>query len=243
MLARLLVLLTLAGLTFATSLTTLINNIGIHEIANISELTTKLLFKYPMIHVANDNSVITSQYLLDMVGNSNADALLDFDSSNKVNNPRKKMFVQSNIGDCETKIEVSEWTPIDGCIDNSLADTVTTITRTSTVKLGNSLGPKIYFMLLGNRATLSLSGGYGHSVSEKIYCDIQPGDMLQLHRKVTTMWVENLKQREVKVGVNWFFRKSINFDEWEDIDPEKSTFQIWEQLACVTDPELLKCHA
>lgn len=231
----------LAGSTLATSLANLINHIGVHEIANISMLTTKLLFEYPMIRVANDKSVITSQYLLDLVGNPNADTLYALDSRNKVKDPRMNMFVQTNVGDCKTQIVESEWKPIDGCIDNSLADTVTTITRTGTVKLSDSLGPRIHFLLLGSRATLSFTGTYSHSVAEKISCDIQPGQTLQLHHKITTMRVENLRQRDLKVELSWMMRRTIKFAEWKDVDPENTAFQLSELLTCVTDPMLLKC--
>lgn len=231
----------LACSSLANSLANLINHVGVHEIANISMLSTKVLFEYPMIRVANDKSVITSQYLLDMVGTSNSGAMYDLDSKNAVKDPRKNMFVQTNIGDIKTKIVESEWTPMDGCIDNSLAGTVTTITRTSTVKLSDSFGPRFHFLLLGSSATLSFTGTYSHSVAEKVSCDIQPGQTLQLHHRITTMRVENLRQRDLKVELNWMMRSTINFAEWKDVDPDNISFELSELLACVTDPKLLTC--
>ncbi|SGZ54407.1 CIC11C00000000316 [Sungouiella intermedia] len=228
----------LFGIVCGNSLLALINQIGEYEIANISMLTPKILSKYPLIRVVHDNSVIASQYLLDLVGNSNSQSLVDFESQNLLDDLRKHKYIQTNLPTSNSRIVESEWEPMEGCVDNSLSDTVTTITRTSTVNLGDAFGPRVFFKLLGSSATLTLSGSFLHLTAEKLYCDIEPGQTLQIHHKTTSVRMDSLKQRKVELTGFW---KNIKFSEWEEIDPENSVFQVAEQIACVTDPDLLRC--
>lgn len=226
----------------ASSLLSIINQVGVFEVANISMVTPKVLAQNALVRVKSDGSVITSQHLLDMVASSNFEQNFELESRQPITNEQRNLkFVQTDFAGCHSEVIESEWEPIEGCIDNTLADTTTTVTRTGATSFGSKFGPRIFFLLLGSSATLAFSVSAVHLTAEKLYCDVLPGETLQIFHKTEAVQFENLRQRELEIVAPWARKKYVKFAEWEEVDSKQATFQYSEQLACVTDVTLLSC--
>lgn len=230
-------------LTTATTLLSIMNQVGLFEVANISMVTPRILSQHPFIRVRDDDSVIASEHLLELVTNPNFEETFEFEKQQPIaEDPRNWKFIQTNFADCVTQVTETEWVPIEGCIDNSFSDMKTTATTTGTTGFGNKLGPKLFFSLLGSSATFALKVSSLHLSAEKVYCDILPGGRLQIFHKFEIVKFQNLKQRELQIVAPSARRKYITFSEWENIDPDESQFKYSEQLACVTDESMLQCR-
>lgn len=240
---RLLPILLLIPLTMAATLLSILNQVGLFEVANISMVTPQILSQHPFIRVRDDDSVIASEHLLELVTNPNFDETFEFEKHQPIaEDPRNLKFVQTNFAECVTQVTETEWVPIEGCIDNSFSNMKTTATRTGTTGFGNKLGPKLFFALLGSSATFALKVSSLHLSAEKIYCDILPGDKLQIFHKFEVVKFQNLKQRELQIVAPFARAKYIKFSEWTNVDPDESEFKYSEQLACVTDESMLQCR-
>lgn len=230
-------------LTGAVSFLSALEKVKVHEVNDISDVTPLLLLKHAVIKIKKDNTTITSEYMLDMVSNPNFEGLSDIESQlPQTDDARKYKFVQSDFHHARMETTESEWEPLEGCIDNRYCETLTTIQRNYYLVKMLTLTPRYFFSLFGVGLEFAPSITIFHLNEEIVVCNVQPGQMLQLHRKLTTIKLERLKQRKVLiVKKSWWGKMAVECGDWEDIDPLETNYKYTSKLACVTDPRLLSC--
>lgn len=197
-----------------------------------------------MIKVKSSNSVIVSHYLMERINSPNFESIVEYDAQNPVmNDPRKITFIETDYSQCVTELIESTWQPLDGIIDNSYSDTLTTVSRQEITVFGDTFGPRFFFLILGSSSTLAVSGSLMHLSSEKIYCDVLPGKKLQIHRKTESARLQYVKQRNIRVVKGtWFTKTRLEFGDWEDLEEKETFYSFAEKMACVTDPELFQAE-
>lgn len=238
-----LLFLFLLTLTSANSLLNLYKEVGslAFEVATFKDVTPRLLAKHGMIKVKDDSSVIVSDFLIDRSEDPNFDAALEVDqeASGKPNEPSKLSFLQTDFRSAVFHQTESEWVPLDGCVDNRHSETVTTITRSRTAKMGNANGPNLKILLLGSLLGAGIGISSSHLLAQKIFCDVQPGKQLQVHAQTEYMTISHVKQRKMNV-TQGYFSDSLNVDKWEAVS-EETYYLTNYKMACVTNPDILVC--
>lgn len=212
------------------------------QVNTFSEVTLLLLTKHGIVKVKDDNSMIISESLVEIMSLENLDMTLPYDQAILSNSPGRTKFVQTCLQNNIIRTEETTWVPVEGCIDNTLSSTKTTISRAVEGKLLNSIGPSITLSIAGLNLAFDPRASSGHTFLLKITCDIEAGQKMQLFLKKSKVKILNVKQRRFSATALWKRPfKLFDMGEWEDVDEEQSTYIVGSSTACVTNPSILQC--
>lgn len=215
-----------------------------HEVNSFKEVTPALLFKQGVIRVKNHDSVIVSEYLIEKATDVNFQAHAEQEKAERPNieDPRKFSFIQTDFSSAIFLHNETEWLPIDGCVDNSRSETITSITKSYSARNAQSIAPSIAFLLLGITWTPGLSASFSRSRSEKLSCDVGPGETLQVQAKSDTVSISHLRQRNIQISKGFVaYFDTLSATEWKTVPEDATYYATNYKTACVTDPTLLKC--
>lgn len=211
-----------------------------HLVRSIKEINAGILKKHGLVLVKEDNSIIIPDLLATNDTGIGVKPLtkkkwFHFGFSTKLH------YTQTRISSKRPNITLSDVIPVDGCVDNRFSDTVTTITRTYSRTLLFEAGPHVFISILGMEAGGLFHLGFFNVKDEKLTCDINPGQMLQLQATVATIDVAVEQRRNILIIQRFLSHDRIEFSDWY---PNKVLTPLSFQstsLACVTNPDLLKC--
>lgn len=210
-----------------------------HLVHSAKDLTADLLKEHGLVLIKEDNSIIVPDLLV-----GNITGTVDKRKWNKwfhFGFTSRLQYTQTKMSSDRPSISLSDAIPVDGCIDNRYSDTVTTISKTYSRTLLFEAGPHVFISVLGLEAGGQFHLGYFNINDEKLTCDINPGQILQLQATVATVDVVVEKQRTILIILKLFAHDRIEFSDWY---PHKVMTPLSFQstsLACVTKPELLQC--
>lgn len=212
------------------------------EVATFSDVTLLMLSQHGIVKVKDDNSMIISEYLMEIMSLENLEESLPYDAALLKDSPGTAKFIQTCFQDSIIKKEETTWEPIEGCIDNTLSDTTTTISRTVEGKILNKLGPSLTLSAVGLSLGFDPRISSSHSFELKFSCDVDARQKMQVFLKHNIVTILNVKQRRFSVASLWKrpFKK-FEMSEWEDLDDEHSTYYTSYSRACVTNPKILQC--
>ncbi|PVH16163.1 uncharacterized protein CXQ87_004029 [Candidozyma duobushaemuli] len=212
------------------------------EVATFSDVTLSMLSQHGIVKVKDDQSMIISEYLMEIMSSENLEESLPYDATLSKDSLGTTKFIQTCFQDSIVKKEETTWEPIEGCIDNTLSDTTTTISRTVEGKISNKIGPSLTLSAVGLSLGFDPRISSSHSFQSKFSCDVDARQKMQVFSKHSKVTISNVKQRRFSAAALWKRPfKSFEMSEWEDLDDEHSTYYTSSSRACVTNPKILQC--
>lgn len=211
-----------------------------HLVRSNDEVTPSLLRKFGLVSVKNDNSIIVPR----LFSQNYSDPTIVKHKSKKwykFDFLTVSHYTQTMLSSNPPNITISESMPVQGCVDNRFCETVTTMTRTFSRTLLVETGPHMFVSILGAEAGGLFHAGYYNARDEKMTCDVNPGEILQLQARVATMWISVEKQRNITATKKFLSHEYIEYSDW--YEPEflgPLSFQTT-TLACVTNSSLISC--
>lgn len=204
------------------------------------EVTPHLLRKHGLVSVKEGNSIIiprlfTANHTDSTIVTNKAKKWYKFDFLTISH--YKQMVLSSQ----PPNITLSESVPVQGCVDNRYSETITTMTRTFSRTLLVETGPHMFVTILGAEVGGLMHAGYYNARDEKMSCDVNPGQILQLQAMVTTMTVGVEKQRNITVTKKFLSSEYIEYSDW--YQPEIAGPLAFQDtsLACVTNSTMIAC--
>ncbi|KAF3988821.1 hypothetical protein FT663_00393 [Candidozyma haemuli var. vulneris] len=213
------------------------------EVETFNDVTIEMLTNHGTVKVKDDNSVIISEFLTELMSQKNLQESFPYDAPLLEKSPGQRRFIQTCFKDLITETTETSWVPIEGCVDNSYSSTTTTFSRAIEGKISNSMGPSVTVSLLGVDVGIDPRLSSGHILSSKLSCDVPPGEVMQLFSKHDEITVSNIRQRKFSIAPFWKRPlQQFEVEDWESCDGEENKFTFIASTACITDPNLLQCE-
>lgn len=208
------------------------------EIESVVNLTPWLLETGSIIKVKNDSSVIMPQQLLDW-----ATASSEGNPSPKLpffHNPQ--VYIQSDFSKAEMHQLPKTWTPIGLCIDNTHSETPTTVVKAATLFDSTARALKIHLSLLETNLKFKTAFFHTEATTQKAFCEVDPGKVLQIQGKVNRVLAQNVCQRTIRI-LPALKRDGyrLAFGNWSNVPDRKAVYEVGYTLGCITDERLLEC--
>lgn len=212
------------------------------EVDAFDDITNSML-EHGVVRVKEDNSIIVSEYLLELFSLNNLEESLKYEIGFASYLTGQNRFVQTSFKNSQFISIESSWLPLSGCIDNTRCNTTTSVSRLLEVKTLNSFGPSITFSLFGMGFAMDPRISSGHVLGSKFTCDVKPGDVLQMFQREHRVVVNNVKQRRFEIE-SWWKRplRLLRVNEWEPVEGKSISYWQSSSTACVTDPQKLRCE-
>lgn len=210
-------------------------------VRSIKEVSAELLRGHGLVSVKDDNSIIVPDIFTD--DNSTSPSLFRPKNAKWYHFQflTKFHYTQTKLSSQVPDVSFSKSIPVQGCVDNRYSETITTISRTYSRTLLFENGPHMFMSVLGMEAGMLLHLGYYNTRDEKLQCNVNPGQILQLQARVATMSIMVELHRNILVIRKFLSRDRIEFSDWY---PSKLLTPLSFQsttLSCVTNTTLLRC--
>ncbi|KAK6461009.1 hypothetical protein DFJ63DRAFT_214373 [Scheffersomyces coipomensis] len=180
------------------------DNKNIKTVKSYDQVSTADLYKYGIIRIEDDKSLIVSESLANQLTKSDKtkghyDPERDYYSSSEKMKKSDK-FVQISFENIKTKTSDNVWSSLGGCRHNRS-------NQKSSYKQGYSVdanagtsGSLKWTLPLGLTPILGLEVTAGGTLSGSIGCDVGPKETLLAQIRTTSIKVSGLKQRTLKLG-------------------------------------------
>lgn len=165
-----------------------------------------------------------------------------FNPGNILFKPKDKVYYEfSNLKVKEKVIKATHFVPFGKCHFNE-ASAKSTLNMGFTIASGivSGQGGTIN-AIAGLGLTLSQGQSFGTQVSGAISCDIPSKATLQVQVLFDRKKVSGVRSRNLKVVQGWDFVKRIEASDWHNEDELEDVDNSNFVIACVTDPDHLKC--
>lgn len=209
------------------------------EIESIETLTPWLLETGSIIRVKNDSTLIMPQEILDWAASSTNNKHygdLPF-------HPKSRVYVQSDFSGAEILQLPSEWTPVGPCLDNSHSETPATLVKSSTLIDSISRALKVHFALLETHLKFKTTFSLSEAVTQKAYCEVDPGKMLQVQAKTNRFEAQNALQRTIRI-IPAIRRDGhiMEYGNWTKLVDKNTIYDVGYTFGCITNHTLLQCE-
>lgn len=213
----------------------------------LNEVSPQTLVKYGVIKIASTKSVIMNLLLMQEAFDPNYDPKnLESLNSRTMKSKDASTFYEISYEDCDQKHEVSDWVPISSCIENTRTSMSSSYSQGWSLSQGSGLMSAIEFsQIFGIEPSISLDVTYGTSISGSLSCSVDAGNTLQFQLKYEKLTTSKVKQRDIRIVSKIPFLKhsfsKLEIGDWEECDDYTEITTSSVSVACVTDPELLRC--
>lgn len=209
-----------------------------YEIQSVDNLTPWVLETGGIIKVKNDSTVIMPQDLLDWAtqatnGNPRSELLFY---------PNPRVYIQSDFSNAKISLLPYEWTPISPCMDNTHSKTQTTVVKTFTLLETTARALKVHYTLLESHLRFKSTFSQAEAITQKAFCEVDPGKVLQIQAKANRFKAENVLQRTITIHPR-LQRDGhiISFGNWSKVPHHDSVYDVGYSLGCITSYKLLQC--